>query len=123
LQDPDTHAVFVLSRHDSHAQYVVAALRNRKLVFVEKPLATTEEQLDEIRVTVEAERQKGNTPFVMVGFNRRFAPMTVRLREFFSKRQEPMMLHVRVNAGYLPTDHWTQRKLDGGRIIGELCHF
>src|SRR5262249_659805 len=55
LQDPDTHAVFVLSRHDSHAQYVVAALRNRKLVFVEKPLATTEEQLDEIRVTVEAE--------------------------------------------------------------------
>ena len=123
LQDPHADAVFVLSRHDSHAQYIIAALRNRKLVFVEKPLATTEEQLDEIRCTVQAELQKGNAPFVMVGFNRRFAPMTVRLSEFFAKRQEPMMVHVRVNAGYLSSDHWTQKKLDGGRIVGELCHF
>jgi predicted dehydrogenase/threonine dehydrogenase-like Zn-dependent dehydrogenase len=123
LLDQNTNAVFVLSRHDSHAQYVVAALRSHKPVFVEKPLASTEEQLGEIRFTYEAEREKGNNPFVMVGFNRRFAPLTVRLHEFFSKRQESMMVHIRVNAGYLPIDHWTQKRGDGGRIVGELCHF
>lgn len=123
LQDPDTDAVFVLSRHDSHAQYVVAALANHKGVFVEKPLAVTLEQLEEIRCAFEAERDKGNAPFVMVGFNRRFAPMTVKLRQFFAARQEPMMVHARVNAGYLPPDHWTQHKGDGGRVVGELCHF
>jgi predicted dehydrogenase/threonine dehydrogenase-like Zn-dependent dehydrogenase len=123
LKDQDTDALFVLSRHDSHAQYVVAGLANHKAVFVEKPLAITQEQLEEICCTFEAEREKGFAPFVMVGFNRRFAPMTVKLREFFSKRQEPMIVHARINAGYLSMDHWTQRKTDGGRIIGESCHF
>src|SRR5437879_10757203 len=59
----------------------------------------------------------------MVGFNRRFAPLTGQLRSFFSKRREPMMIHVRINAGLLPRDHWTQQKSGGGRIVGELCHF
>ncbi len=62
-------------------------------------------------------------PFLMVGFNRRFAPMTTQLRQFFAARREPMIVHVRVNAGHIPGDHWTQQKQDGGRIVGELCHF
>jgi predicted dehydrogenase/threonine dehydrogenase-like Zn-dependent dehydrogenase len=123
LQDIQTDAVFVLSRHDSHAEYVVAALTNHKPVFVEKPLAINADQLQEVRCAYESERSQGNSPFLMVGFNRRFAPMTEALREFFAKRQEPMVVNVRVNAGYLAPDHWTQRKGDGGRVIGEFCHF
>jgi predicted dehydrogenase/threonine dehydrogenase-like Zn-dependent dehydrogenase len=123
LQDVETDGVFILSRHDSHSRYVSAALTNHKPVFVEKPLAVTEEQLEEIRCAHEAAKEQGHAVFVMVGFNRRFAPMTEKLREFFAKRQEPMMINVRVNAGYLPLDHWTQRKENGGRIVGEFCHF
>lgn len=123
LQDPETDGVFVLSRNDSHSRYVVTALANDKPVFVEKPMAVTEQQLEEIRCAYEAAKEQGHGGFVMVGFNRRFAPMTAKLMEFFDRRQEPMMVNVRVNAGYLPLDHWTQRKEEGGRIIGEFCHF
>jgi len=123
LQDAETDGVFILSRHDSHSRYVVAALTNHKAVFVEKPLAVTQDQLEEIRCAYQAAKEQGHAPFLMVGFNRRFAPMTEKLREFFAKRQESMMISVRVNAGYLPLDHWTQRQEDGGRIIGEFCHF
>jgi polar amino acid transport system substrate-binding protein len=123
IQDTQTNGILILSRHDSHSRYVVAGLTNHKPVFVEKPLAVSEEQLEEIRCAYEAEREQGHPAFLMVGFNRRFAPMTEKVRDFFSKRQEPMMINIRVNAGYLPLDHWTQRKEDGGRIVGEFCHF
>jgi predicted dehydrogenase/threonine dehydrogenase-like Zn-dependent dehydrogenase len=124
LQDRDADAVFVLSRHDSHAQYVIAALSNHKPVFVEKPLATNREQLEEIRCAYQAEKETNQAPFLMVGFNRRFAPFTEKLKQFFTGRQEPMMVHVRVNGGYIPHDHWVQQNTSGaGRIIGEFCHF
>ncbi|HEX3353646.1 MAG TPA: bi-domain-containing oxidoreductase [Terriglobales bacterium] len=124
LQDKDNDAIFVLSRHDSHAQYVAAALANHKPVFVEKPLAVNRQQLDQVCAAYEAEREKGQSPFLMVGFNRRFAPMTEKLKQFFDGRREPMMVNVRVNAGYIPDDHWVQRSLSGGgRIVGEMCHF
>jgi len=123
LQDVETGAAFVISRHDSHAQYVIASLSNHKPVFVEKPLAINREQLDEIRWAYEEEKEKGRAPFLMVGFNRRFAPFTEALQRFFAHRQEPMMVHIRVNAGYIPHDHWAQRSTEGGRIVGELCHF
>jgi predicted dehydrogenase/threonine dehydrogenase-like Zn-dependent dehydrogenase len=123
LQDVGTDGVFILSRHDSHSRYVIAALTNHKAVFVEKPLAVTQDQLEEIRCAHEAAKEQGHAPFLMIGFNRRFAPLTEKLQGFFMKRSEPMMINVRVNAGYLPLDHWTQRKQDGGRIVGEFCHF
>jgi polar amino acid transport system substrate-binding protein len=123
IQDPENDAVFVLSRHDSHARYVVSALSHHKPVFVEKPLAILDEELEEIRCAAEAGREQGCAPFVMVGFNRRFAPLTRELCSFFHGRKEPMMVHVRVNAGFLPLNHWTQKKQEGGRVLGELCHF
>jgi polar amino acid transport system substrate-binding protein len=123
IEDPNNDAVFILSRHDSHAHYVVSALSHHKPVFVEKPLAVTYQQLNEVRCAVQAEIEQGYAPFVMVGFNRRFAPLTRELCHFFAGRKEPMMVQVRINAGYLPLHHWTQRKEDGGRILGELCHF
>ncbi len=121
LHDPATDAVFVFSRHDSHADYVVKALSHHKPVFVEKPLASTPQQLAEVQRAFASELEQGGSPFVMVGFNRRFAPLTRELRNFFAKRREPMMVHVRVNAGHLPLEHWTHE--DGGRIVGEFCHF
>jgi polar amino acid transport system substrate-binding protein len=124
LQDKETDAAFVLSRHDSHAQYVIAGLSNHKPVFVEKPLAVSREQLEEIRGAYQAERAAGQVPFLMVGFNRRFAPFTEKLKQFFAGRRESMVINIRVNAGYIAADHWVQRgQSGGGRIIGELCHF
>jgi predicted dehydrogenase/threonine dehydrogenase-like Zn-dependent dehydrogenase len=119
LQDPSLDFVFILSRHQTHAAAVVQALRLRKGVFVEKPLAVNRQELDQVKL---AHRQAQN-PFLMVGFNRRFAPATIKLRELFMDRTEPMFVNIRVNAGYLPQDHWTQAPQDGGRVIGEMCHF
>jgi predicted dehydrogenase/threonine dehydrogenase-like Zn-dependent dehydrogenase len=124
LQDQDADAIFVLSRPDSHAHYVVAALANHKPVLVEKPLAVSHEQLEEVRCAYQAETERSTTPFLMVGYNRRFAPFTEKLKQFFAGRVEPVAVQIRVNAGYIPHDHWVQQNSSGGgRILGELCHF
>jgi predicted dehydrogenase len=123
LSDPNLDAVFILSHHDSHATHVLSALSQHKPVFVEKPLAVNSDELESISSQYHAELDRGHQPFVMVGFNRRFSPAAVKIRDFFSARQQPMLAHVRVNAGYLPREHWTQSKQNGGRIIGEACHF
>jgi polar amino acid transport system substrate-binding protein len=123
LNNSALDAVFIASRHSSHAGYVCEALRHGKMVFVEKPLAVDREQLELIRQACQEARDNHNRPFLMVGFNRRFAPATQRICQFFAKRQEPMVIHVRVNAGFLPSSHWTQQAAEGGRIIGEFCHF
>ncbi|PYU96874.1 MAG: hypothetical protein DMG25_00510 [Acidobacteria bacterium] len=122
LSDPNVDAVFILTRHDSHAPYLLEALRQGKPVFVEKPLCSAPEELSAIREAYSKRAAEGKNPFVMVGFNRRFAPLTGRIREFFAGRQEPMLAHIRVNAGYVPRDHWAQQAV-GGRIVGEVCHF
>jgi predicted dehydrogenase/threonine dehydrogenase-like Zn-dependent dehydrogenase len=122
LRDPEIDAAFILSRHDSHARYVLEALAHHKHVFVEKPLATTREQLQAIENAYRGLEKAGNQPpCLMVGFNRRFASATEEIRRFFGSRSEPMLVHIRVNAGYQPKDHWVHA--DGGRIVGEVCHF
>ena len=123
LADPNVDAAFILSHHDSHAAHILSALAQQKAVFVEKPLAVSVEELEAIRRAHEEELNQGRAPFVMVGFNRRFSPPSVEIHRFFSGRREPMFVHIRVNAGYLPREHWTQNSLNGGRIIGEACHF
>jgi len=123
LSDPELNAVFIASRHQSHAQYVAAALRQGKAVFVEKPLAVDREQLELIQQVYADCERSGMAPFLMAGFIRRFAPATEKMRHFFARRQEPMLVHVRINAGFIPSTHWIQQDSEGGRIIGELCHF
>ena len=123
LSDSETDAVFILSRHDSHAAYIVGALSQGKAVFVEKPLAINRQQLEEICLATATAEECGYSPFVMVGFNRRYAPFTEQIYEFFAARREPMLVHVRVNAGFIPAEHWTQQTESGGRIVGEFCHF
>lgn len=117
LADPRVQAVCIANRHRSHATLVVRSLRGGKAVFVEKPLATTREDLQAVCT---AQSETGG--FVMVGFNRRFAPAIVRLREFFGSRHGPLVLSMRVNAGPQP-QHWSQSAEEGGRLIGEACHF
>ena len=121
LNNPNVDAVFILTRHDTHAALAVQALRADRPVFVEKPLAVDREQLAQLQEVYAAQLHAGRAPFVMVGFNRRFAPFTEKIRQFFAGRREPMMIHVRVNAGFIPHDHWIHAQ--GGRIVGEFCHF
>jgi predicted dehydrogenase/threonine dehydrogenase-like Zn-dependent dehydrogenase len=121
LNDPNVDAVFVVTRHDNHATLTAQALLAGRPVFVEKPLAVNREQLAQLQEVYAAQLEASRAPFVMVGFNRRFAPFTEKIRQFFSGRREPMMIHVRVNAGFMPHDHWIQAQ--GGRIVGEFCHF
>ncbi len=121
LQDPEVNTVCILTRHHLHAEQVIRALQAGKHVFCEKPLATAPGQLDGIK---EQLLDHENSPLLMVGFNRRFAPMARTLVEFLSPRHEPLVATYRVNAGSLPLTHWTQDPAQGGgRIIGEACHF
>lgn len=125
LNDPDVDAVLIATRHDLHAKLALAALRAGKHVFVEKPLALTHEELNEIKnfFSLQTGIYKEKTPILMVGFNRRFSPYAKRIKELTTSRRNPLLVHYRVNAGYLPPDHWTQKREGGGRIIGEACHF
>ncbi|MBL8225042.1 MAG: bi-domain-containing oxidoreductase [Chromatiales bacterium] len=124
LADTDTDAVVIATRHDNHADLVEAALRNRKHVFVEKPLAITRAQLAQVEAAHAEAVRSGFAPVVMTGFNRRFAPQVVKMRELLKPVAEPKVLVMTVNAGEIPPDHWTQSDaVGGGRIIGEGCHF
>jgi Predicted dehydrogenases and related proteins len=113
------NTVFVATPHNTHAQYVLEALKAGKHVFVEKPLAMHENELEEIR-----DYCLQNSKNIMVGFNRRFAPVSVELKKAFESIGEPLVINYRVNGGFIPKEHWTQNEeIGGGRIIGEVCHF
>ncbi len=121
IGDPEINTLAVVTRHHLHARQVLAGLQAGKHVFVEKPLCLTRMELDEI-VALRGSLEPG--PLLMVGYNRRFAPLALRLREFLGGLGEPPVITCRVNAGYLPLSHWTQDpRQGGGRIIGEVCHF
>lgn len=119
LGDSDVDAVLIATRHDSHAQLAADALRAGKHVFVEKPLALDEEQL----AAVDSAARAPGAGVLMVGFNRRFAPLAEQLRDELAGHG-PLLAHLRVNAGRLPASHWLHDPaVGGGRIVGEMCHF
>jgi polar amino acid transport system substrate-binding protein len=126
LHDPRIKAVVIATRHDQHAPFVISALQNGKAVLVEKPLALNVDQLNDIvRAYRELDCAKSSSPpFLLVGFNRRFAPAIRSVKEFFTSCSAPLSLHYRVNAGYLPPQHWLHDpEVGGGRFVGEGCHF
>jgi predicted dehydrogenase/threonine dehydrogenase-like Zn-dependent dehydrogenase len=124
LADPATGTVVVTTRHDSHARFVLEALRAGKNVFVEKPLCLTLEELAEIESLHRRLAEQGSAPRVMVGFNRRFAPQVVKMKALLAGVAAPKALVMTVNAGAIPADHWTQDPdVGGGRVAGEGCHF
>ena len=117
------NTVSIVTRHDAHAQQVVDALKSGKNVFVEKPLALTLDELDVIDKAYH-EANQSNTIRLMVGFNRRYAPHVVKMKELLSGHRSPKSIIMTVNAGAIPSEHWVQNSLiGGGRIIGEGCHF
>ncbi|HEY0431983.1 MAG TPA: bi-domain-containing oxidoreductase, partial [Pyrinomonadaceae bacterium] len=119
IDDDQANLIVVATRHGSHAELARLALERGKHVFVEKPLALNDADLD--GVLEAAMRSEGQ---LLVGFNRRFSPLAVKAREVFQGRQSPLSIIYRVNAGRIPREHWTQDKAEGGgRIIGEVCHF
>ncbi len=119
LQNKDIPAIFVATRHHQHAAFVADALRNGKAVFVEKPLAVDLRQLEDV---IEVHRRHPGK--VVTGFNRRFAPSIAETKKFFARRIQPAVVQYRINAGFVPKEHWTQDPVEGGgRIIGEVCHF
>lgn len=119
INDPEIGCVFIATRHDLHAKIASEALEGRKSVFLEKPLALNEEELRE--VIESKERSQGS---LMVGFNRRFSSFSKEARALLANRINPLIVNYRVNAGFIPKNHWSQDiKEGGGRIIGEICHF
>jgi predicted dehydrogenase len=116
--DNAVDCVYVLTRHESHAGLVLRGLQAGKHVFVEKPLALNIEEL----VTVEAAVASSGR-LLTVGFNRRFAPLAEEARGLLRSRVGPAALVLTVNAGSVPRDHWTQHPEEGGRVLGEACHF
>ncbi len=118
--NPRANAIVVATRHDTHARYAAQALRAGKHVFVEKPLALTVEELAQIEQAHAAAPGR----LLMVGFNRRFAPLVTRMKALLDAVAAPKAMVYAVNAGAIPPEHWTQnRDIGGGRIIGEACHF
>jgi len=123
IEDAAINTVVIATRHHLHAGQVLRALDVRKNVFCEKPLCRTEDELREI-VRAYLTIDPSERPALMVGFNRRFAPMTAHMKTFVAAIAEPLSLNFRVNAGYLPPDHWlNDPEQGGGRILGEGCHF
>lgn len=123
LESQDINTVFIATRHDTHSEYVIKALKAGKHVFVEKPLCINEAQLNEIIDTYSTIRDsQSEIPLLMVGFNRRFSSLT----DLIHKQLGPgtMSMIYRINAGTIPADSWVQdTEVGGGRILGEVCHF
>jgi hypothetical protein len=118
VDDPQIDVVLVATRHDLHATVAAAALRAGKAVFLEKPMALSAAELNEL---VEAWRSSGRV--LQVGFNRRFAPSYLRLKSAFARRKTPLVAMYRVNAGAVSPSSWVVDPTEGGgRLIGEVCH-
>ncbi|MBU2604953.1 MAG: bi-domain-containing oxidoreductase [Alphaproteobacteria bacterium] len=121
LADNETDLIIIATRHNLHAPMVLKALEAGKSVFVEKPLALTEAELLAIESFYKG-LPAGKAPLLMTGFNRRFSPAMQAIRKGLSERTTPVMATYRMNAGYIPTDHWVHTEEGGGRNIGEACH-
>ena len=120
LRDPEISDVVLLTPHSLHASQTITALENGKNVYCEKPAALTLQTLALVRKAVLEHPDR----LYMVGYNRRFAPLAVEMKQFFSECPEPLAMHYTVNAGFIPQTHWTQDpEVGGGRILGEACHF
>lgn len=125
LDDPEVSAVVIATRHDTHASLVIGAIEAGKSVFVEKPLCLTAGELERITQALHQAEEKGpKRPILMVGYNRRFAPLVTLLRSRLGSRKRPLAMTFTCNAGSVPPDHWVQDPaIGGGRILGEACHF
>jgi predicted dehydrogenase/threonine dehydrogenase-like Zn-dependent dehydrogenase len=118
------NTVAIVTRHNTHANLVTRALQAGKHVFVEKPLALTLDEVETIEAALDASDHGQGRPLLMVGFNRRFAPLAVKMKSLLDSVKQPKAFGYTCNAGMMPLHHWTQdTAVGGGRIVGEACHF
>ena len=119
LEDENVDLVFITTQHRAHARMVVETANAGKSVFVEKPLAMTDEELTEV-----IESYEKNDVNISVGFNRRFAPLATQMKKALGNDDTPVNIIATMNAGFIPKDVWVHdMQLGGGRIIGEACHY
>jgi len=119
IENPETHSVFIATRHNLHGPLVCDALRAGRAVFVEKPLCLNENELKQI-----VSLYRASNTLLLTGFNRRFSPLAEQIKQSMGRKTTPYSIIYRVNAGFIPKDNWVQDSLQGGgRIIGEVCHF
>lgn len=121
LGDNDVDAVIITTRHDLHADMTLKALEAGKHVLVEKPLSLTPEELDSIQKFYD-NADENTAPLLLTGFNRRFSKYARAIKKVTDKRTNPMILSYRMNAGYIPLEHWVHKEEGGGRNRGEACH-
>ena len=117
LNDSDVDMVLICTRHNLHGDMAIQAMKKRKAVFVEKPMALNKEEMQKVLRTIE----KTKVPY-MVGFNRRFSKYAVEAKKYIKDRINPMVINYVMNAGYIPLENWVHTEEGGGRIIGEGCH-
>lgn len=123
FNDKNINTIFITTRHNSHAEYVIKAIKQSKHVFVEKPLALNEMELEMVKLEYQKAYEQGTVKTLMVGFNRRFAPAVKEIKKIF-KNEQSKSINMRINAGVMPPDHWVNDlEIGGGRIVGEGCHF
>ena len=130
LSDESVDLVMICTRHDLHGHLALESLKAGKHTFVEKPLCTTLEEFEELKAfyyggsenKLNEQFHKNQKPVLMVGFNRRFSTYASELKKHLRTRINPLIIHYRMNAGYIPLDHWVHSEEGGGRIIGEACH-
>ncbi len=124
IGNPEIQSVFIVTRHNSHADLVCKALKAGQNVFVEKPLALSLDEVAKIASVYRKTKDQENSPILMVGYNRRFSPFVSKMKTLLNSTSAPKSFIMTVNSGKIPSDHWTQDlKVGGGRIVGEGCHF
>ncbi|MER9052098.1 bi-domain-containing oxidoreductase [Mesorhizobium sp. M0923] len=124
LEDLSINAVVIATRHDTHAGLICEALKFGKHVFVEKPLALSQREIQRIEIAYNGALASGLSPLLTVGFNRRFSPHVRKIKQLLTLAKETKSFVVTVNAGDVPAQHWTHDlAVGGGRIVGEACHF
>ena len=119
LKDEDIDLVLVTTKHNMHAKIIIESINSEKNVFVEKPLAINQNELDEI-----IEAYNVNNVNITVGFNRRFAPLAKKMKKVLGNSTTPINVIATMNAGFIPKNEWVHdMEIGGGRIIGEACHY
>lgn len=124
LSNTEINTIAIVTRHDSHADFVCNSLAAGKHTFVEKPLAIDSDGLEQVQSAYADSLQGNSAPQLMVGFNRRYSPQVRKIKDLLAPLKEPKSFIMTMNTGSIPADHWTQdNRVGGGRIIGEACHF
>ena len=119
LKDEEVDLILVTTQHHMHAKMTIEAISAGKSVYVEKPLALNEKELDEIIVKYNSKNIN-----LSVGFNRRFAPLAKKMKKALGTSATPINIITTMNAGFVPKDVWIHdMEIGGGRIIGEACHY